>query len=60
MGYSMIPLGGLVIGYVTELTTILLAMTIVCAIYALVIAGVLVSQRHIRRLTRADLSEVIN
>ena len=57
MGFSLIPLGGLFIGYLVELSTVIIAMAIGCGIYALVLLAVMYRRRDIRSLNSSQLSE---
>ena len=59
MGYSMIPLGGLIIGYFVELTTVVIAMAICCFLYLGVLCYVESTQREIRTLRMRELSELV-
>lgn len=58
MGYSMIPLGGLIIGYLVELSTVLIAMGICCGIYVFAVTCVMSTQTEIRKLRMTELSEL--
>lgn len=59
MGYSMIPLGGLIIGYLVELSTVLMAMGICCGIYVFAVTYVMSTQAEIRKLRFTELSELL-
>ena len=58
MGYSMVPLGGVIVGYLVEISTVLLAMAACCTVYAITILVVFLSKGEIRQLQMSGLRQI--